>query len=65
LTDRLKRYCEERDKLNREYPQPFRWSYRAAKKGIEEGEAEYFIDKQIGVTGSDSQEVQPNVPGDA
>jgi len=64
LTDRLRRFCEERDKLNRECPQPFRWSYRAAKKGIEEGEAEYFIDKQIGVSGTDSKEVQQIAPVD-
>lgn len=47
LTDRLKAYSQERDKLNRECPQPFKWAYKKAKKNIQEGEAEYFIDKGI------------------
>lgn len=46
LTDRLLTYSEERDKFNRECPQPFKWCYRSAKKGIQEGESEYFVDKQ-------------------
>jgi hypothetical protein len=46
VTDRLRTYTEEQDKFNRECPQPFKWSYRAAKKGIQEGEAEYFVDKE-------------------
>ena len=58
LTDKLKRFCEECDKLNRECQQPFIWSYKAAKKRIEEGEAEYFIDKHNGLNGDDSKEVQ-------
>lgn len=45
LTERLKTYSEERDRLNRDCPQPFKWTYKKAKKGIEEGEAEYFVDK--------------------
>lgn len=62
LTDRLRRFCEERDKLNRECPQPFTWCYKDAKKGIEEGETEYFIDKQIGVTVADLKGVQQIAP---
>jgi hypothetical protein len=46
LTERLKTYSEERDSLNRECPQPFKWAYNKAKKGIEEGEAEYLVDKE-------------------
>lgn len=46
LTNQLKAYSGERDKFNREYPQPFKWSYRTAKKGIQEGESEYFVDKE-------------------
>jgi hypothetical protein len=45
LTERLKTYSEERNRLNRDYPQPFQWAYRAAKKGIQDGEGEYFVDK--------------------
>ncbi len=45
LTERLRVYSEERDKLNRECPQPFKWSYRSAKKSIQEGESEYFVDR--------------------
>lgn len=46
LTSRLRTYSEERDRLNRECPQPFKWCYRSAKKGIQEGESEYFVDKK-------------------
>ena len=46
LTERLRTYSEERDKFNRECPQPFKWSYKAAKKAILEGESEYFVDKE-------------------
>jgi hypothetical protein len=46
LTQRLKTHSEKRDRLNRECPQPFKWAYKKAKKGIEEGEAEYFADKE-------------------
>jgi hypothetical protein len=65
LTDRLMGFCDERDKLNRECPQPFKWSYRVAKRGIQEGEAEYFIDKQIGASGADSEVVQQPARVDA
>ncbi len=46
LTERLKAYSDERDKLNRECPQPFNWAYKRAKRGIEKGEAEYLVDKE-------------------
>jgi len=46
LTERLKDYSEERNRLNRECPQPFKWAFKKARKGIEEGEAEYFVDKE-------------------
>jgi len=45
LTERLKGYSEERDRMNRECPQPFKWAYKMAKRGIKEGEAEFFVDK--------------------
>ncbi|MFX0202436.1 MAG: SLATT domain-containing protein [Candidatus Hodarchaeota archaeon] len=45
LTDQLKYFSEQRDRLNRDCPQPPRWAYKKAKKGIEEGEANYFVDK--------------------
>lgn len=46
LMERLKAYSEERDRLNRECPQPATWAHKKAKKGIEEGEAEYIVDKE-------------------
>lgn len=46
LTERLKVYYEERGRLNRECPQPFKWAYRTAKKSIQDGEAEYSVDKE-------------------
>jgi len=45
LTQKLKDLSEQRDKLNRESPQVPTWAYKKAKKGIEEGEADYRIDK--------------------
>jgi hypothetical protein len=32
--------------MNRDYPQPSRWAYKRAKKGIEEGEADYKVDQE-------------------
>lgn len=46
LMERLRAYSEERDRLNRECPQPGTWAHKKAKKGIEEGEAEYLVDKE-------------------
>lgn len=46
LADKLKDFSRERDRLNRDCPQPSRWAYTRAKKGIEEGEAEYKVDKE-------------------
>ena len=47
LTEKLKEFSTERDRLNRECPQPPKWAYKKAKKGIDEGEAEYTVDKEI------------------
>jgi hypothetical protein len=44
LTKRLKDFSEQKDKLNRQYPQPARWFYNTAKKGIESGEGDYLVD---------------------
>ena len=46
LTDNLKRFSEERERLNRDCPQPPKLAYEKAKKGIEEGESLYLVDKQ-------------------
>jgi hypothetical protein len=46
LSDRLRAYCKERDKFNRESPQSFKWSYQVAKQGIQEGESEYLVDNK-------------------
>jgi len=46
LTKKVKDLSGEKDKLNRESPQPPRWAYQIAKKGIAAGEAEYAVDKQ-------------------
>ena len=47
LTEKLKDLSDRRDKLNRESPQVPTWAYKKAKKGIEEGEADYRIDKKL------------------
>lgn len=46
LADKLKDFAEQRDRLNRDCPQPPKWAYKIAKKGIEEGEADYIVDKE-------------------
>lgn len=45
LANRLRDFSEQRDRLNRDSPQPLKWAYKKAKKGIEEGEANYRVDK--------------------
>lgn len=47
LCDKLKEFSEHRDRLNRDCPQPSTWAHNKAKKGIEEGEAVYMVDKEI------------------
>ena len=46
LTKRLNFLSEQRDKLNKECSQVPTWAYKRAKKGIEEGEADYLVDKK-------------------
>ena len=46
LADKLKEFSARRDQLNRDCPQPPKWAYKKAKKGIDEGEAEYRVDKK-------------------
>jgi hypothetical protein len=38
-------YSERRSKLRADAPQPSGWAFRVAKKGIDEGEAIYKVDK--------------------
>lgn len=45
LTEKLKEYSEQRERLNRDCPQIPKWAYKLAKKGIEAGEASYQVDK--------------------
>lgn len=47
LADQLKDFSTRRDQLNRDCPQPPKWAYKKAKKGIDAGEAEYRVDKEI------------------
>jgi len=44
LTERLKLFSEQKDKLNQSCPQISKWAYKKAKKGIQEGEADYAVD---------------------
>jgi hypothetical protein len=45
LTEKLKNFSEQKDRLNQSCPQIPKWAYNKAKKGIQEGEAEYRADK--------------------
>lgn len=44
LTERLKFFSEQKDRLNQSSPQIPRWAYLKAKKGIQSGEADYKVD---------------------
>ncbi len=45
LTEKLKYFSEQKDRLNQSSPQIPRWAYKRAKRGILEGEADYKVDK--------------------
>lgn len=47
LTERLKYFSEQKDKLNQSYFQIPRWAYNIGKRGIKSGEADYAVDKEI------------------
>lgn len=47
LTERIKHFSEQKDKLNQSCPQPPRWAYYIAKRGIEQGEGQYLVDKTL------------------
>lgn len=49
LTERLKYFSEQKDKLNQSCPQVPYWAYKAAKKGIAKGEASYAVDQKVKV----------------
>lgn len=42
--ENLKKLNDQRNKLNLESPQIPRWAFKKARKGIEDGEAEYKVD---------------------
>jgi hypothetical protein len=46
LTEKLKYFSEQKDKLNQSCPQVPRWAYRIAKRGINDGEGAYAVDKK-------------------
>ncbi len=46
ITKQLKELAKQRDGLNQDSPQIPRWAYKKARKGIEEGEADYMIGKK-------------------
>ena len=46
LTEKLKYFSEQKDKLNDTSPQALWFAYLLAKKGIENGEAEYKVDNE-------------------
>lgn len=48
LTEKLKYFSEQKDKLNQTCPQIPRWAYNIAKRkrGIKDGEGDYAVDKK-------------------
>lgn len=47
LTDHLKKISLQKNKLNQNSPQISWWAYLWAKRGIEKGEGDYAVDKEI------------------
>jgi hypothetical protein len=45
LTEKLKYFSEQKDRLNEGCPQIPPWAYSRAKKGIADGESAYVVDK--------------------
>ncbi len=45
LTERLKDFADQKEKLNRTCPQIPGWAFRKARKGIEAGEGRYLVDE--------------------
>ena len=45
LTEKLKNFASEKERLNWACPQIHSWAYRRAKDGIEKGEGTYSVDK--------------------
>ncbi len=45
-TKQLKELAKQRDELTHNSPQIPKWAYKKAKKGIEEGEADYKVDEK-------------------
>lgn len=46
LTERLKYFSEQKDRLNQSSPQIPRWAYKIAERGIKEGEGDYKVDEK-------------------
>lgn len=46
LSDKLKEFSEQRERMNRDCSQLPKWAYRKAKKGIEENESDYKVDQE-------------------
>lgn len=45
LTEKLKYFSEQKDRLSETCPKVPHWAYRIAKRGIKSGEAEFVVDK--------------------
>ena len=45
INKRIKELAKERDVLNQNSPQTFKWAYKKAKESIESGEAAYAVDQ--------------------
>jgi len=45
LTEKLKHFSEQKDKLNQSCPQIPRWAFNRARQGIKDGEGSYLVDK--------------------
>ena len=46
LTEKLKYFSEQKDKLNQTCLQIPRWAFKMAKRGIKDGEGDYIVDKK-------------------
>ena len=46
LAEKLAHLCDQKNRLNQSCPQIPRWAYNRARKGIQDGESDYRVDKK-------------------
>lgn len=56
VVEQIKALSARRAELRKDSPQPPRWAYKHAKRAIEQGEAEYEVDRKSDMTRADTKD---------